>query len=293
MINMKRGWIGMGVLDTKQLTENMREGLVQRIQSLTDLDCIPTLYVLAIGADPAALSYLKRQQKTAESLHLNLHIHQAEASMSQEEAEALIHQWNHNDQIHGIMVLQPLPKHIDSSLIIACIDPCKDIEGLHPYNLGQCILNHPAPVPATADAVLRILKDRFVDLTGKNICIIGRSTIVGMPLSILCTHEHATVTLAHSKTKQLTELSKKADIIVVAVGKMHFLTQEMVSQNQTIIDVGIHVDDQEHLQGDVSPCVYNKVLQYTPVPGGVGPVTVLCLFKSLVDQTMIALKKRK
>lgn len=260
---------------------------------------VPGLVTILVGENPASISYVTSKIKTAHDLGYKEVQENQPDDISEEALLGLIDKYNKDDSIHGILVQLPLPKHIDEKKILNAIDPDKDVDGFHPVNVGKMTLDLPTFLPATPYGIMELLERYKVETSGKNVVVIGRSHIVGRPMSILLSQKrsvgNATVTITHSRTKNLEKITKEADIIVAALGKAEFLTGDMVKEGVTIIDVGITrvKDDSKkrgyRLAGDVDfESVSKKAAYITPVPGGVGPMTIAMLLKN----TLLACKSR-
>lgn len=244
---------------------------------------VPTLATVLVGDDEGSKYYLESQTKVAKSLNLGKVNITLPAQTSEEELLAAISDLNSDKNVHGIMVLFPLPKHIDGKKISAAIDRDKDIDGVNPINAGLLFMGDRAFVPCTAKSAHTIIKETLGDITGKNVVIVGRSNIVGKPLAMLLLADNATVTMAHSKTKNLPEITKAADIVVAAVGRPHMFTSEYFSPGQTVIDVGTSEKDGK-ITGDVKTDeAVEIVANVTSVPGGVGAITTTILMKNVCE----------
>ena len=232
--------------------------------------------------DPASLSYLKGRQKLADFLNINLIEKIIEEGTSEENILKWIENYNNDNQIDGIIVDRPLPKKYNEEKIISKIDFNKDVDGFNFYNLGRLISNYKSFKSCTPAAAIELIKYYKYDLNGKNALVIGRSVNVGKPLALMLLNENATVTIAHSKTQNLKKLTKKADIIFLAIGKAKFLTKDMVKRNTIVIDIGINFDENNKLCGDADKQIYDYIRSYSPVPGGVGVLTNIMLMENLL-----------
>lgn len=241
-----------------------------------------TLAIIEVGDDQASLIYLASKQKSCEELGIKTQIFQMPTNINQKEIIRLIESLNNDDKINAIMVQSPLPSHIDEEEVLNAVNPIKDVDGLGIYNQGKLFKKLPCVVPATAQASISLLKTNNIDIAGKNVVIVGRSTIVGKPLAMLFLNENATVTIAHSKTTNLKEVTKKADILAVAIGKPKFITADMVKKDAVVIDIGINRVAGK-MCGDVDfDSVCNVASYISPVPGGVGPVTTAILLQNVI-----------
>lgn len=241
-----------------------------------------TLAIIEVGDDQASLIYLASKQRSCEELGIKTQIFQMPTNINQKEIIRLIESLNNDDKINAIMVQSPLPSHIDEEEVLNAVNPIKDVDGLGIYNQGKLFKKLPCVVPATAQASISLLKTNNIDIAGKNVVIVGRSTIVGKPLAMLFLNENATVTIAHSKTANLKEVTKKADILAVAIGKPKFITADMVKKDAVVIDIGINRVAGK-MCGDVDfDSVCNVASYISPVPGGVGPVTTAILLQNVI-----------
>lgn len=246
----------------------------------------PHLSIVRLGEDPASVSYVAGKDARAKETGLSSTVHALPEEATQAELLALIRQLNGDSSVNGILVQLPLPEHIDEQEILLAIDPDKDVDGFHPMNVGRLWTNHPASVPCTPQGVMYLLKHYGIDPAGKRVVIIGRSNIVGRPMAGLLMNAHATVTVAHSRTRDLRAVTREADILIAAIGKAHFVTPDMVKPGAVVIDVGINRLEREgkkpKLLGDVHPDVAQVASAMTPVPGGVGPMTIAQLLGNTV-----------
>lgn len=246
----------------------------------------PHLSIVRLGEDPASVSYVAGKDAKAKETGLSSTVHALPEETTQAELLALIRQLNGDSSVNGILVQLPLPEHIDEQEILLAIDPDKDVDGFHPMNVGRLWTNHPASVPCTPQGVMYLLKHYGIDPAGKRVVIIGRSNIVGRPMAGLLMNAHATVTVAHSRTRDLRTVTREADILIAAIGKAHFVTPDMVKPGAVVIDVGINRLEREgkkpKLLGDVHPDVAQVASAMTPVPGGVGPMTIAQLLGNTV-----------
>ena len=246
----------------------------------------PHLSIVRLGEDPASVSYVAGKDARAKETGLSSTVHALPEETTQAELLALIRQLNGDSSVNGILVQLPLPEHIDEQEILLAIDPDKDVDGFHPMNVGRLWTNHPASVPCTPQGVMYLLKHYGIDPAGKRVVIIGRSNIVGRPMAGLLMNAHATVTVAHSRTRDLRTVTREADILIAAIGKAHFVTPDMVKPGAVVIDVGINRLEREgkkpKLLGDDHPDVAQVASAMTPVPGGVGPMTIAQLLGNTV-----------
>lgn len=248
----------------------------------------PKLVVVLVGEDPASQTYVASKHRACERVGISSKIIQVESTISQGDLIKIINQLNHDESVDGILVQLPLPKHLNEKEIMLIIDPKKDVDGFHPINVGKLHLKQETFIPATPKGIIKLIEAYNIDCVGKRALVIGRSDLVGRPIAQLLVNANATVTIAHSKTKDLEKLCKEAEIIVAAIGIKHFIKKEWLSPNVVLIDVGIHRNEDHTLTGDVDPEAYLMASYYTPVPKGVGPMTIAML----LENTMQAYKKR-
>ena len=261
----------------KQLREEMKEGIKQQAAQLPI-----KLAIVKIGDDKASQAYVNSLVNFGQEVGIPVVTVCLEKHITQAEAEQAIRELNQDPDITGIMVQKPLPGHINDNTLIQTVDYHKDVEGLHYYNLGRLLANDPGVCPSTPKAIMTMLKANKVDLTGKKVTIVGRSTIVGSPLAVMMTAQHATATLCHSRTRNLEQETRAADIVVAAVGKPWFITADMVSEGCIIMDAGINVDESGSIRGDVHPKAAARASIASAVPGGIGVITVAELFDNLL-----------
>ncbi len=246
--------------------------------------------VVIVGQDPASRVYVNNKKKACAELGMYSEEYALPEETTQEELLALVQKLNAKEDIHGILVQLPLPKHLDEKTVINNIDPKKDVDAFHPVNVGKIMIGDYDYLPCTPAGIMELLKDTGVDLTGKECVVIGRSNIVGKPMAMLLLHQNATVTICHSRTKDLKEVVKRADVVVAAVGKANFVTADMVKEGAIVIDVGMNRLENGKLCGDVNFDEVSKVASFiTPVPGGVGPMTITTLMKN----TLTAAQKQE
>ncbi|PLS34790.1 bifunctional methylenetetrahydrofolate dehydrogenase/methenyltetrahydrofolate cyclohydrolase [Carnobacterium maltaromaticum] len=266
------------IMDGKGLADEMQVEMFKTVEGLKEKGITPGLVVLLVGENPASQTYVKNKEKRAVALGFNSLVKRLPESISEKELVNEIEFYNQNPDFHGILVQLPLPNHIDAERILNTIDPSKDVDGFHPVNMGKLLIGQPDMIPCTPYGIMKLLARYKIDIAGKNAVIIGRSNIVGKPMAQLLLMEHATVTIAHSKTANLAELAKTADILVVAIGRGHFVTKEFIKPGAVVIDVGMNRDQNGKLIGDVASAEVSEVAGYlTPVPKGVGPMTITML----------------
>ena len=269
------------LIDGKALSQKMQAELGRTVERLKEQHgIIPGLAVILVGDNPASQVYVRNKERSALEAGFKSETLRLSESISQEELIDIIHQYNEDKSIHGILVQLPLPQHINDKKIILAIDPKKDVDGFHPMNTGHLWSGRPMMVPCTPAGIMEMFREYHVDLEGKHAVIIGRSNIVGKPMAQLLLDKNATVTLTHSRTRNLSEVTKEADILIVAIGQGHFVTKDFVKEGAVVIDVGMNRDENGKLIGDV---VFEQVAEVasmiTPVPGGVGPMTITMLLE--------------
>ncbi|WP_374286216.1 bifunctional methylenetetrahydrofolate dehydrogenase/methenyltetrahydrofolate cyclohydrolase [Lactococcus sp.] len=274
----------MEIIDGKVLAAKLQANLKIKVDALRAKGLTPGLVVVLVGEDPASQVYVRNKERRATELGLNSKIIRLAETVSEEELLRIIEQLNQDEQWHGILVQLPLPKHISEEKVLLAIDPDKDVDGFHPMNMGRLWSGNPVMVPSTPAGIMEMFKDYGVDLAGKRAVVIGRSNIVGKPMAQLLMMANATVTIAHSRTENLSALTKEADILVVAIGQAKFVTADMVKKGAVVIDVGMDRDEETRkLCGDVDFASVKDVARLiTPVPGGVGPMTITMLMEQTV-----------
>ncbi len=278
------------ILDGKKTAEAIREELKEKAARLKEkTGVVPGLSVILVGDDPASRVYVSNKEKACESagfLSREFHLNK---EATQEDVVGLVRTLNENPQIHGILIQLPLPQHIRPEPLIELVDPRKDVDGFHPYNLGQLLLGNPYHKACTPSGILEILDRYSVDVSGREAVIVGRSNIVGKPLSLMLLTRNATVTICHTKTRDLGEVTRRADILVAAAGRAEMISGKMVKEGAVVVDVGINRLETGKLVGDVN---YNEVAPkasfITPVPGGIGPMTIAMLLKNTLDGAIAA-----
>lgn len=272
------------IIDGKEISSQIKDELKERVEKLKIDGKEITLAVIQVGKDAASSVYVNNKKKACAYIGINSLAYELEESVTEAELLELIYDLNDNPIVNGILVQLPLPSHIKEDTIIHAISPKKDVDGFHPQNVGAMCIGEKGFVSCTPAGVIELMKRSSIDIAGKECVVIGRSNIVGKPMSLLLLHENATVTIAHSKTKDLKEVTKRADILVVAIGKPKFITADYLKQGAVVIDVGIHRDENNKLCGDVDfDSVVSKVSAITPVPGGVGPMTIAMLMNNCVE----------
>lgn len=276
------------VLDGKTIAKEIREGLKKEVEDIKrEKGITPGLAVVLVGENPASQVYVKNKIKACEELGINSIAHRIPETTTEEELLKLIHNLNNDPAVHGILVQLPLPKHINTQKVMDEIIPEKDVDGFHPVNLGKLMMGEAVFPPCTPHGIMEILKRSSAKMAGAEAVVVGRSNIVGKPVALMLLQENATVTICHSKTKDLGEVTRRADILVVAIGKAKAVTAGMVKPGAVVIDVGINrVEDK--LVGDVDYDEVSKIASaITPVPGGVGPLTIAMLMKNTIKSAKI------
>lgn len=268
----------MQLINGKEIAKKVREEIAAEVATMA---VRPGLAVVLVGDDPASQVYVRNKEKGCEEVGFYSEKYTLPADTSREQLLALIDQLNESPSIHGILVQLPLPKHLDEEEVILRIDPRKDVDAFHPVNVGKIMIGNHDFLPCTPAGVMELLRYSGIDPAGKECVVIGRSNIVGKPQAMLLLHANATVTICHSRTKDLKEVCRRADILVSAVGRANFVTADMVKEGAVVIDVGINRDENGKLCGDVKfDEVAPKSSYITPVPGGVGPMTITMLLKN-------------
>ncbi len=272
------------IIDGKAISTEIKEELKVKVEELKAQGIHVCLAVIQVGNDPASSVYVGNKKKACAYVGIESLAYELPEETTQEELLQLIRELNAKKEVNGILVQLPLPKHIEEDAVIRAIDPKKDVDGFHPQSVGALCIGQPGFVSCTPAGIIQLLKRSEIEIAGKNCVVIGRSNIVGKPMALLLLRENGTVTVAHSKTRDLKEVTKKADILVVAIGKPKMITREYVKAGAVVIDVGIHRNENNKLCGDVD---YEDVAPIcsaiTPVPGGVGPMTIAMLMHNCVE----------
>ncbi len=275
------------IIDGKLISQQIKDELKEQVTKLKEEGKEITLAVVQVGKDPASSVYVNNKKKACAYIGINSLSYELEEMITEKELLELIFDLNDNPVVNGILVQLPLPSHIKEDKIINAINPKKDVDGFHPQNVGSMCIGEKGFVSCTPAGVIQLLKRSDISIAGKECVVIGRSNIVGKPMSLLLLQENATVTIAHSKTKDLKEVTKRADILVVAIGKPQFITKDYLKKGAIVIDVGIHRDENNKLCGDVDyDSVIDEVSAVTPVPGGVGPMTIAMLMNNCVESAL-------
>ncbi len=266
------------IIDGKQIAKKKHEEIAQEVEKLKRENIIPGLVVILVGNNPASRTYVKSKEKTCKDLGMNSILIELPETVSEAELLMKIEELNQDASIHGILIQLPLPKHINEKKVIETIVPEKDVDGFHPINIGRMMTGQDAFLPCTPYGIMVMLEEMNIPIEGKHVVVVGRSNIVGKPSGQLFLNENATVTYCHSKTKDLKAITKQADILVAAVGRVDFITADHIQEGAIVIDVGINRNQEGKLCGDVAyEEVKEKAGYITPVPGGVGPMTITML----------------
>lgn len=271
------------LINGKAVSNEVRERVAQEVASLRSTGICPGLAVVLVGDDPASRIYVNNKKKACAAAGIYSEEYALPAATSQQELLALIHTLNKKANINGILVQSPLPRGLDEAALVEEIDPQKDVDAFHAYNVGKLMQGRPVFQPCTPAGIIELIRSTGTEITGKNCVVIGRSDIVGKPMAMLLLQNNGTVTVCHSKTQELAEKTRQADILVSAVGKAGFVTADMVKPGAVVIDVGMNHDDAGKLCGDVDFAAVEPIASFiTPVPGGVGPMTIAMLLQNTV-----------
>ena len=269
------------VMDGKVISKEIKEKIRKEVEALKGQGVVPGLAAVLVGENPASVIYVRNKRKSCEESGIYSEGHHLPPSVSQGEILDLVDRLNKDPKIHGILVQLPLPKHLSVDLILNSVSPFKDVDGLHPYNIGKLMMGDPVFVPCTPAGVMAMLDYHAIPVEGKTAVVLGRSNLVGKPVAMLLMHRNATVTVCHSRTQNLPEISRKANILVAAMGKPRFVTVEMIKEGAAVIDVGINRLADGSLVGDVDyEAAVKRAGWITPVPGGVGPMTIAMLLQN-------------
>ena len=271
------------ILDGKKVAADVRASIGAEIERLKGRGVTPGLAVVLVGEDPASQVYVRSKEKACQAVGMNSFLHRLPAATEQDRLLELIKQLNAAPAVHGILVQLPLPPQIDADVVLQAIDPAKDVDGFHPFNAGKLMAGLKTFVPCTPRGIMHLLAVYNIPLKGKQAVVIGRSNIVGKPIAHLLLAQHATVTVCHSRTVGLSDITRRADVLVAAVGRPHMVTADMIKPGATVVDVGINRLP-EGLVGDVDFEAAKEVAGYiTPVPGGVGPLTIAMLLQNTLE----------
>ena len=276
------------LIDGKRISKELKDELKEKVKKYKEEGINITLAVIQVGNDKASSIYVNNKKKACEYIGINSVSYELEENVSEEELLEIIKKLNNDDNINGILVQLPLPGHISEDKVIETIDPKKDVDGFHPMSVGALSIGKKGFISCTPYGIIELLKRMNIEIDGKECVIVGRSNIVGKPMEMLMLRENATVTIAHSHTKNLKEVAKRADILIVAIGKPKFITSEYIKEGAVVIDVGIHRNENNKMCGDVDFLdVAPHTSAITPVPGGVGPMTIAMLMKNCVNAVEI------
>lgn len=275
-------------IDGKRISQEIKDELKEKVASLKQEGKEAALAVIQVGSDPASSVYVNNKKKACAYIGIRSISYELPEETTEDELLALIEKLNQDDTVNGILVQLPVPAQINEDKIIQAISPHKDVDGFHPQNVGKLVIGEKGFVSCTPAGIIQLLKRSGIEIAGKSCVVVGRSNIVGKPMALLMLRENATVTVAHSKTKNLKEVCQQADILIVAIGRPQFITAEYIKEGAVVIDVGIHRNEQNKLCGDVK---YDEVAGHTsaitPVPGGVGPMTIAMLMNNCVESMLM------
>ena len=280
------------IIDGKAISKQIKDELRDEVEKLTEAGINACLAVIQVGNDPASTVYVNNKKKACAYVGINSRSYELPEDTSEQTLLDLVQKLNEDPEVNGILVQLPLPKQIDEDKVIRTISPDKDVDGFHPLNMGRLWAGNPIMVPSTPAGIMEMFKEYGIDLEGKRAVVIGRSNIVGKPMAQLLLAKNATVTLTHSRTHHLPKIARRADILVVAIGRAKFVTADFVKEGAVVIDVGMNRDENGKLCGDVDfDSVAPLASHITPVPGGVGPMTVTMLMEQTYEAAVRALKK--
>lgn len=275
-------------IDGKRISQEIKDELKEKVASLKQEGKEAALAVIQVGSDPASSVYVNNKKKACAYIGIRSISYELPEETTEDELLALIEKLNQDDTVNGILVQLPVPAQINEDKIIQAISPRKDVDGFHPQNVGKLVIGEKGFVSCTPAGIIQLLKRSGIEIAGKSCVVVGRSNIVGKPMALLMLRENATVTVAHSKTKNLKEVCQQADILIVAIGRPQYITAEYIKEGAVVIDVGIHRNEQNKLCGDVK---YDEVAEHTsaitPVPGGVGPMTIAMLMNNCVESMLM------
>jgi len=272
------------IIDGKAIAAELREQIKSEVEQLTASGVTPGLAVVLVGEDPASRVYVSMKEKACAAAGIFSDEHKLPAETSEAQLLALVEELNNDPRIDGILVQLPLPDHIDETRVLDAISPHKDVDGFHPFNVGKLVVGTPTFQPCTPYGIMKMLEKTGTDLSGKEVVVVGRSNIVGKPVALMCLAEHATVTICHSRTKDLAEQVGKADVVIAAVGRPEMIKGAWIKPGAVVIDVGVNRLDDGRLVGDVEfEAARERSSAITPVPGGVGPMTITMLLHNTVE----------
>ena len=274
----------MQIIDGKRISQEIKDELKTKVEEYRKEGREAALAVIQVGNDPASSVYVNNKKKACTYIGIRSLSYELPEETTEEELLALIEKLNKDDTVNGILVQLPLPGHINEDRVIGAISPKKDVDGFHPENVGKLVIGERGFVSCTPAGIIQLLKRSGIEIAGKNCVVIGRSNIVGKPMALLMLRENATVTICHSRTENLKEICKEADILIVAIGKPRYIGADYIKEGAVVIDVGIHRNEENKLCGDVRFEEAEQIASYiTPVPGGVGPMTIAMLMNNCVE----------
>lgn len=273
------------IIDGKEVSRHIRGQVAEGVAELkSGTGVTPGLAAVLVGENPASEIYVRNKRKACADAGIYSEEHKLPSGATEEELLSLVEKLNNDPKIHGILVQLPLPNHINETKVLRAVSPDKDVDGFHPCNVGLLVEGNPRFISCTPHGIIKMLEYYDIDIKGKEAVVVGRSNIVGKPVSLLLLHRHATVTICHSRTRNLGEVTGRADILVAAIGRANFITEDMVKEGAVVIDVGINRNDEGKLTGDVDfERVREKASYITPVPGGVGPMTISMLLWNTLE----------
>ncbi|MYL33524.1 bifunctional methylenetetrahydrofolate dehydrogenase/methenyltetrahydrofolate cyclohydrolase FolD [Pontibacillus yanchengensis] len=271
------------VIYGRELANDLRERMRQEVSQLSEQGVHPNLTVIIVGEDPASLSYVRGKERASQKIGMQSNLMELPESTSHQELLNLVDSLNHDQEVHGILVQLPLPSHINEDEVIEAISPGKDVDGFHPINIGRMMAGKETFLPCTPLGILTMLDEKGIEIEGKHAVVLGRSRIVGKPIGQMLLNRNATVTYCHSKTKQVADILRQADILIVAVGKPSFIQADQIKEGAVVIDVGVNRLEDGTLTGDVDfESALEKASYLTPVPRGVGPMTITMLLHNTI-----------
>ena len=274
----------MQIIDGKKISQEIKDEVKEEVAQLKAEGKDIALAVIQVGADHASSVYVRNKKRACEYVGIESISYELPEETTQEELMAIVDKCNKDPKINGILVQLPLPKHLDEDEVLLAIDPKKDVDGFHPVSVGNMVIGEKGFLPCTPAGVIQLLKRSGVEIDGKECVVVGRSNIVGKPVALLCLQKNATVTIAHSKTKNLKEVCQRADVLIAAVGRAKMINSDYVKEGAVVLDVGINRDENNKLCGDVDfEDVKDKVYAITPVPGGIGPMTITMLLQNTLE----------
>lgn len=280
------------ILDGKAFAKKIRQDLKLQADSLKEKGIIPKLAVIMVGEDNASKVYVKNKSLACKEVGIDYEEYLLDENTTQKELLDLINDLNSKDDVHGILLQSPIPKNLNIDEAFRAICPEKDVDGFNPFNVGLLQLGDECFSPCTPSGIIELLKEYNIEISGKHAVVIGRSDIVGKPMANMLLNNNATVTICHSKTKNLPQITRQADILIAAVGRLKFVTEDMVKENAVVVDVGMNRDENGNLFGDVDfENIKDKVSYITPVPGGVGPMTIAILMKNVIKASQKTIDK--